>query len=407
VTRVENDIETAGKLVRTTSATRKATSTLDPSLPQRPGFGTMGNPVVLWTNYFELMSYGELLLNRYSIEVIGVQGARGPKGKRLKRVVQLFLEDHLAHHGRDIVTDFKSNIFSKADLGEETEYTVVYRSEGEDSPPPNAKTYRVRLQPTGAISVSELMDYVTSTNSSQLFGSKEEISQALNILVGYHPKESRSITSIGANKHFPINAAAVQNLDLGAGLTAIRGFFLSVRAATARILVNVQVKHGAFYNSGPLDQLMQAFMSQNGPNKVKLGNFVKKLSVDVIHITKMNRAGERVPRLKVIAGFAMHDDGRGQQHPPIVPEFGAGSKDVKFFLSDSPTQPPEKSEVQTESSKSGKKKKKKAAAKPEPGPSSQGKYISIYDYFMQSKHLNTSILFRNADNSVHNRVSPN
>jgi eukaryotic translation initiation factor 2C len=389
VNRVENAIETAGKLARTTSATRKATSNLDPSLPQRPGFGTMGRAVVLWTNYFELTSYGELLLHR------------------LKRVVQLLLEDHLAHYRRDIVTDFKSNIFSKADLGEETEYTVVYRGENEDDPPPNAKNYRVLLQPTGAITVSELIDYVTSTNASQLFGSKEEILQALNIAVGHHPKESGAIASIGANKHFPINAAAVDKFDLGAGLTAIRGLFLSVRAPTARILVNVQVKHAAFYNNGPLDQLMQAFMSQNGPNKVRLGNFVKKLSVDVIHITKTNRAGQRVPRLKMITGFAMRDDGRGQQHPPIVSEFGAGSKDVKFFLSDSPTQPSEKPQDQTESSKSGKKKKKKAAAKPDPGPSSQGKYISIYDYFTQSKHLNTQIIFRNADKTVNNRVSPN
>ncbi len=45
---------------------------------------------------------------------------------------------------------------------------------------------------------------------------------------------------------------------------------------------------------------MSAFTSANGPNKVKLGNFVKKLSVDVTHVVRLNKAGKRVPRIKLI-----------------------------------------------------------------------------------------------------------
>ena len=69
--------------------------------------------------------------------------------------------------------------------------------------------------------------------SSQLFSSKDEIIQALNILVGHHPKAATAIALIGANKHFELAGAGTETFRLGAGLIALRGFFVSVRAATA------------------------------------------------------------------------------------------------------------------------------------------------------------------------------
>jgi len=367
-------------------------------MPHRPGFGTKGRPVVLWTNYFNMTFLGSLHLNRYSFEISGDQDGRSPVGKKLKRIVQLFLEEHMAQYGHDIVTDFKSNILSKAELDlNKTSYAVTYRMEKEDSPSTNAKTYKIKLQSTGTITVSELMDYLTSTQAGKLLGSKEEMIQALNILVGHQPKAASDIASVGANRHFRPAATPTERFDLGAGLTALRGFFVSVRAATARILVNVQVKNGAFYQDGPLDTLMHAFMSQNGQSKVRLCDFTKKLSVDVTHIVKTNKAGTRVPRIKAIMGFAMRDDGRELQHPPIVSEFGAGSKEVKFFLTSPSLKPSET--APGPSGTTGKRKKGKA---PVSGPSnvSQGRYISVYDFFKQSK---SSVIIR--DCSISNYAS--
>jgi eukaryotic translation initiation factor 2C len=377
--RIENENAVVEQLERKQSIQKK--TPLEPRMPQRPGFGTQGKAVLLWANYFHLTDYGELVLYRYSIEVSGYQGSRVPTGKKLKRVIQLLIEDHLAQYSGEIVTDFKSNLLCKTEIELEEEYIVTYRSEDEDDAQPNAKSYQVRLQPTGMITVSELMDYLTSTQASQLFGSKEEIIQALNIAVGHYPKAARHIASIGANKHYNMNAATSEGFDLGAGLMAIRGFFVSVRTATARILVNVQVKHGAFYNDGPLEALMHAFLSQNGPNNVKLGNFLKKLSVDVTHITRQNRSGQRIARIKAIMGLATPGDGRGQEHPPIVPTIGAGSKDVKFFIDGAAPKTPKKKG----------KGKQKAGSSATAGPSTSGGYISVYDYFKQSKyHYRTS-----------------
>jgi eukaryotic translation initiation factor 2C len=350
--------------------------------PPRPGYGTEGREVILWTNYFKLDSKSDLELYRYSIDIAADHKGNAPTGKKAKRIMQLLLEEHFPSQGHSIATDFKSNLISRIELEiEEDEYVVTYRSEDEDTPAPNAKQYRCRIQFTGSLTLAELINHLTSTQAGLMFGSKDEIIQALNIVVGHHPKSEPSIASIGANRHFDLNPGPQDRMSLGSGLQVIRGFFMSVRAVTARILVNVQVKNMAFYDEGPLDKLMRAFMQGNGPNKVNLLKFVKRLSVDVTHIIRKNRQGQRIPRIKTIQGFASKDDGRKLVHPPIVPQFGAGAKEVKFFLDD----PSSTSSSAPAAAPVGGRKKGKKDVKAGPAPPSKGKYISVFDFFKESK----------------------
>jgi eukaryotic translation initiation factor 2C len=376
VQKIENETEKASQATSTPGSKKPA---LDSRLPIRPGYGTQGRAVLLWANYFELAAPPDLLLFRYSIEIQPDDAGRTPTGKRAKRIIELLLEEHLSAYRTSIATDYKSNLVCRFELPvTEDTYDVRYRSEEEDQPSQNAKTYRIHLQDTGTLRVSELTDYLTSTHASALFGSKDEIIQALNIVVGHHPKAASDIFSVGANKHFDLSPAASEKVSLGAGLQAIRGFFVSVRAATSRILVNVQVKHTACYNEGPLDHLIFQYLEQNGRNMFKLANFLKKLRIQVTHIVRRNRSGQEIPRIKTIAGLAMPGDGHGLAHPPIVPNFAAGAKEVKFFLGGPGEQPGGKE--QRSAKKEGKKGKK--AGKPGPEPPQVG-YISVYDFFRQ------------------------
>jgi eukaryotic translation initiation factor 2C len=389
--RVEKETEAAAKLLRAKLASQRKDA-IEPRFPQRPGFGTKGKPVVLWANYFSIASLVNQVLHRYTVEVVEAQGGRNPSGRKLKRVVQLFLDEHLSQYSHDIVTDFKANLLSKNQLSvDQTDYQVTYRSEREDNPAQNATVYKIHLRPTGTCTVSDLMNYLTSSQASQLLGSKDEIIQALNILIGHYPKIADDIVSVGANRHFRPAGPATEAFSLGAGLIALRGFFVSVRAATARILVNVQVKHGAFFEAGPLEHLIHAFTDQSGPSKVKLDSFLKKISVDVIHIGKKNKAGHRIPRIKTIMSLATRDDGRGQLNPPIVSEFGAGSKDVNFFLESSPSKA--SNNAQGQRSKQGLGKKDAPAS----SDTTLGRYISVYDFFKQSKQLSSKKMFIASD----------
>lgn len=351
----------------------------------------MGKEVVLWANYFNLYSKKELELYRYSVTIVPDNRGRTPVGKKAKRIIQLLLEDHLfPSYGTSITTDFKSNLISRVelDLDEEDEskdskeYAVTYRSDEEDVPAQNAIQHCCRIQFTGSVTLSELVNYLTSTQAGLMFGSKEEIIQALNIVLGYYPKADPSTITVASNRHF--DTRSTDRMSLGAGLEVIRGFFMSVRTATARVLVNVQVKNMAFYENGPLDRLMGAFMADNRrSNTFHLLKFVKGLSIDRLHIVNRNSTGKRIPKVKKIQGFATKDDGRTLPHPPIVPQFGAGAKDVQFYLGDISGDSSSKPGLTaTRGGKKGKKGVKTAG--PDPPPSG-GSYISVFDFFKQSE----------------------
>lgn len=169
--------------------------------------------------------------------------------------------------------------------------------------------------------------------------------------------------------------------DLRSGLTAIRGFFTSIQAGTARILVNINISHGAFYGHGPLVGLM---VSHGTRHVVTLERFLKKVRVQTRHIKeKQNRDGQIIPRIKTIFGLATLQDGDKLAHRPHVLCHGAGAKDVEVWfdargLGATSSQP---SPVKSSRGKSA-----------PIGPalaSSTGRYMTIYNYFLETygRHL--------------------
>ena len=333
----------------------------------------------------------DLVLHRYHIAI-----SPDATGKKLGQIIRLLLENPgFAEFRNDLVTDFKANLICRRNLGiDATEFLVQYRAENEDDPRPNATTYRIRLEPTGTLTVAQLTEYLTSTNLSANDGDKLPTIQALNILLGHFAKSTSNRATIGSSKSFSLGQNAAKR-DLGAGLTALRGFFSSVRVATCRILVNVNVSHGAFYDPIPLDQLISKYGMANRMNRVKLQSFLKRVRVRVIHLPeKKNKAGQVVPRIKTIFGLANTDDGHALAHRPRVQAFGAGPKDVEFFLDSAPAPSSGPSTVLAGAQVGGKKKGKKGGGdsrKSEP-QSSEGRYISVFDFFAQSKYTSQSCL---------------
>ncbi|KAF7505467.1 hypothetical protein GJ744_000714 [Endocarpon pusillum] len=350
--------------------------------PGRPGYGTRGQKVILWTNYFEMIPNPDLLLYRYSVAV-----QPDATGKKLSQIIRLLLQlPEYADFEHDIVTDFKSNLVSCRRLSPDTVDSVVqYRAEGEDEPRANAQTYRLRVKETGILTVSELTDYLTSTNVNTTYADKLPVLQALNIFLAHYAKVSPTLATIGSSKSFDLNTP---KWDLGAGVSALRGFFSSVRVATCRILVNVNVSHGTFYDPLPLDQLIQNYGSAHQYNLVKLQSFLKGLRVKVVHLKeKKNKAGESIPRVKTIFGLAAKGDGQRLPHPPQFVNllFGAGPQDVAFF-NDSTAAPSSASTGQAAATTGSKKKGKGArggAASHGPGQdiAQAGRYISVYEFF--------------------------
>ena len=321
--------------------------------------------MVLLANYFKLVTPPELPLFRYKISVLPDEKGKTPVGKKLKRIVEVLLEELFSPGRKDIATDYKAYFFCKsAFIPQDEHYCVRYRSEGEGEASPRARSYRIRVEAAGTLSLSQLMQYITSSAAKPLFESRDDVIQALNIVLGHYPKSVSNIVSIGANQHFDSAPTRADSYNLGAGLTATRGLFVSVRAATSRLLVNVQVKHAAFYAAVPLVDLILAY---NTSDKDKLGNFLKKLRIQVKSVVKEDKGAEG-PRVKTITYLATPQDGVGTKHPPRVPRVGANAEQVKFFLDSS------------------------AVAGDSPAPKEGSAtlkegYISVFEYFLRSKDM--------------------
>lgn len=338
VKQLEDQIQDSIKSGKTTNVSTQ---------PLRPGYGTKGKPTLLWTNHFELTGLSDLVVYRYAISVTPAQNGRAPGKKKQQQIIQLLIEDHFADQKPNITTDFFSTMISNTSLNLHNPYQV----HGVDDVQDSAVVYQVSVQPTGVVQLSDLLSYVTSTSGTAVLDSKEEIIHTLNIIIGHYPKVAPGIALVGSNRYYSMeqNSSAFAGKSLGAGLSAIRGLFTSVRAATARILINAQIKHCSFFEAGPLEGLMIAYQDANGPNKARLEAFLKKVAVNTTHLKRRNRAGQEEPRMRQIQALASPRDGERQTHRPIVSEHGAGPKGVKFWLE------------------------------------SEASYISVFDFFMKGE----------------------
>ncbi|KAL7622750.1 hypothetical protein AAE478_006428 [Parahypoxylon ruwenzoriense] len=366
VTAIEDAIQAS-----TASCSSLENLSLADRFPSRPSYGTSGSNVILWANYFALKVSQQLVLRMYSIKNVTPEAT----GKKLTQIVRLLLQTpKLQPFQDDIVTDFKSALISRRKFENQT-IVVDYRKEGEDKPRANAQKYTVELHFTSVLEVSAFKDYLTSTDLSAYYTEKLPMIQALNIFMNHYSKSSGNLATIGASKTFTLSETS-ETSNLGTCLVAMRGFFASVRAATARILVNVNVSNGVFYQSGPLDKLIITFGSDK--SLFRLEAFLKRLRVRVTHIKDKNESGKLIPRIKTIFGLANKNEGKNLSHPPIVDKFGCGPKDVEFWHEEKPT-----AEGPSAASPAGKKKGGKSSGPQGKYTATGGGYISVYDHFVK------------------------
>jgi eukaryotic translation initiation factor 2C len=294
--------------------------------PPRPGHGTIGKKIAIFANYFKIQAAPNLFLTRYNVEI-----KPEVRGRKLSRVFQLLLE---LPQFAGVASDWKSMIVARQALSiQDGEiFEIPYRGDGEDEPLPHPIIYQVRVVTPLSLGVTDLVNYLSGTASGPDFPQKLEVIQVLNVLFGSYPQSSDGTASIAGNRHFSIDhGKQARNIQvLGGGLESLRGYYQSVRPATGGILLNINVTHGVFFEPLRLDLLFP-------------------------------------------------QDGRkaGEQHPPQVKGFGAGPKDVKFWLSDVPPA------AATAGAKPAGKAPKKSTGPPLP----KNTYISVFDYFRNSELL--------------------
>lgn len=398
-------VEDARQKARKSPAFAMSSLSLDSSkvLPARPGYGTEGQPITVYANYVQLVPRSDLTLYSYDVAEIKPEVV----GKKRTQLIRLLINEspELATYRGDMVTDFKATLMSTKRFdfeGTLKEIEVTYKAEGEDDPKERATKYKIAVKYTKTLTVGDLISFLTSTNPAVQYDSKLEMIQGMNIFLKHWAKSNNNLATIGASKTFSMTGNA-DKFDLGRGLTALRGFFTSVRAATNRILVNVNVSHGAFYNEGQLTGLIEAYAPRYDTSGMRsLEKFLKRVRVRTTHLKeKKNKKGEVVHRSKTIFGLAKKSDGQGPNRPRVR-ELGAGPKHVEFWLEDKSTAAAASSSIPgAETSQAAPKKKGKGkgakgksepppTAGPQPASAGTGRYISVYDHFKNTYNITCS-----------------
>ncbi|RKF71355.1 Protein argonaute 5 [Golovinomyces cichoracearum] len=313
------------------------------TMPVRPGYGTMGKKLEVFANYFKILTPNDLTLTRYNVEVVPKpdQNAEGkfdtkvPTGKKLKRIFQLLLA---LPEFSGAASEWKSMIVTKKPLNirEGHQVEIKYVEDGHEEPLERAKTYLVRLVAPLSFSVSDFVNYLSATSENAQFPHGLETIQVLNAVFGHHPQSHDGNVSVGQNRHFAIkpNSTGFHSWDLDGGLVSLRGYFQSVRPATGGVLLNVNAIHGVFYESLRLDYL---YAKLGAANKKNLADKLKGNRIGQLHLpTRKNKQGIEIPNVKSIWGLATPGDGKGgkDEHPPQVRAYGAGPKDIRFWLND-------------------------------------------------------------------------
>ncbi|PGH26483.1 hypothetical protein AJ80_01797 [Polytolypa hystricis UAMH7299] len=265
-------------------------------LPARPDYGKEGELLKLWVNYYQIKVLDQKLVLRQYIATI--DGAERLSIRCKRRIFAILVE----HPPFPIATNYVDKIISPNELPLSGPIKVAYSEE--DGGGRNSTTYSVQLRFDKAFHLGDLIADLKSPQPTYNKDEKNEAIQALNMVLAHYPNTNK-VQPVGQSKHFQVDGQA---RELGGGLVGLRGFFHSVRSSTGRLLLNLNVSTGAFYNAGSLLELVKKFNVPQPDGPFALERFLRKLRVRTTHL--------KTPQVKTISSLAMIQGHLG--HPENV-----------------------------------------------------------------------------------------
>ncbi|KAI0685180.1 argonaute-like protein [Cytidiella melzeri] len=268
----------------------------DNELPIRPGFGTLGTPIKLRTNFFPV-KVPKGPLHEYDVKI-----APAVSIKRVKRRIFQLAEQtndwgQAGMTGR-VAHDHASKLISSFKLPQPLVIRITFSDEPDEAPrqqpakpkggkkdgggkKPTPKEYTLTIEYIQDLETQSLLNYLSGQPQYRGYDVLPVIA-ALNLILAAYPNRSTGDgVMVGRNKFFHPSAAEPP-FPLGGGLEAWRGFYSSVRPAHKQLMVNVNVCTTAFYTPGNLADSMQAFL--NASFTARPNAFVRGVRIKTTHL---------------------------------------------------------------------------------------------------------------------------
>lgn len=224
-----------------------------PDRPVRPGFGTLGTPVILRANFFAVKFRKGQKFYEYTVTI------SGPKTKLPNTMkIRLFelLEQHpdFAQYNPHIAHDRSAKLYSAEPLPQPLEFDIKYFDDHKEGPDDNADEYKLEIEFTKEHDLSALNKYAFSLShiytllshsslSSYLNGNPESkgfdiqpLTTALNLIGGKFASGRGARVGRSILKYFD---QTTRPYELSHQIEARQGFSLSFRPGYQQFMVNV------------------------------------------------------------------------------------------------------------------------------------------------------------------------
>ncbi|MGH0167140.1 UNVERIFIED_CONTAM: hypothetical protein FKN15_078021 [Acipenser sinensis] len=235
--------------------------------PRRPGLGSIGKPIRLLANYFQV-EIPKMDVHHYEVDI---------KPEKCPR--RIFGDTQPGYDG-------KKNMYTAQPLPigrDRVDLEVTLPGEGKD------QTFKVSIQWVSVVSLQMLLEALSGNLEVP-----EDSVQALDVITRHLP--SMRYTPVGRSFFSPPEG---YYHPLGGGREVWFGFHQSVRPAMWNMMLNIDVSATAFYRAQPVIEFMcevldiQNINEQTKPltdsQRVKFTKEIRGLKVEVTHCGQMKR----------------------------------------------------------------------------------------------------------------------
>ncbi|PIL23418.1 Argonaute [Ganoderma sinense ZZ0214-1] len=228
-----------------------------PVLPLRPGWGTLGKPGALRTNFFSVQFKNA---NMYEYEVaISSKEQIKVTGNMKARTMQLVEQSpQFASYAAHVAHDRCQRLVSAQKLPQPLEVPIEYREEGR-ADNPNPLKLKVEFKFLSELKMSDLDLYMSGKPEHRGIDTQPHIS-ALNLVLQHFARKNG--VRMSRNKYFFPSSSEPHPLSIG--VEAFRGFFISTRLVYKQLVANIGLCYSAFYVPGNLAQQMGEFLEKTG-----------------------------------------------------------------------------------------------------------------------------------------------
>ncbi|KAF9945058.1 eukaryotic translation initiation factor 2C, 2 [Modicella reniformis] len=252
----------------------------------RPAPGKLGKPIKVRTNFFEVQKLPDIMVHHYDVTVTPDVP---PVANR--KVFQQFITTYgdTELKGARPVYDGRKNLFSARDLGFDGKtFDITLGGDVHPNPKRPIPVFKLKIKKAATINLEEIHQFLNrkaALSNNILTGI-----MALDVLIRHQP--SMLYATVGRSFFTPEGKS-----PLSGPLDVWRGFYQSARPTAGKMMINLDISATAFYQSGPLLNIIVKIMNLRGlddlrrpqTNWQKVEKSIKGLRVTVNHRERSKR----------------------------------------------------------------------------------------------------------------------